>query len=226
MVCSFFGSDERTCKLDMKERKKEGNVNVLMQTCGSSVDATLSVIEGFIAADGNAGRPGWCQKVTQWNDASKTWLKHHMTHPWCMCWGPLPTQSQETVQTQHTLRKKVPKDCTLYLSLVWRPVFLIRATSVYPWWCPVQVTDSFSELRVEQHPSTGVVFETDGTVASPQSGLHFLVLSGACVCLPVGYGSDGQLSLFRLLPGKPPSIWKQKGCSPGSKWNKNCTFHW
>lgn len=33
----------------------------------------------LIAADGAAGRPGWCQ-VTQWNDASKTWLKHHMTH--------------------------------------------------------------------------------------------------------------------------------------------------
>lgn len=45
---------------------------VLKQTCRSSVAARLSVIESFIAADGNAGRPGWFQKVTQWNDASKT----------------------------------------------------------------------------------------------------------------------------------------------------------
>ena len=52
----------------------------LEQTCRSSGSARLSVTERLIAADGGAGRPRWCQKVTQWNDASNTWLKHHMTH--------------------------------------------------------------------------------------------------------------------------------------------------
>ena len=89
----------------------------------------------------------------------------------------------------------------------------------YPSWSHVQVTDSlnhFKKLRVKWHPDIGMAKETDGTIASPWSGLHFLVLSGARVCLPVGYGSDGRLSLSRLLPGKPPSIWKQKGRPPGS----------
>lgn len=45
---------------------------VLKQTCRSSVAARLSETECFTAADGDAGRPGWFQKVTQWNDASKT----------------------------------------------------------------------------------------------------------------------------------------------------------
>ena len=68
------------------------------------------------------------------------------------------------------------------------------------------------------HPYTGIDMKTDGTIASLWSGLHFLVLSGARVCLPVGYGSDGRLSLSRLMPGKPPSVWKQDGHPPGSTW--------
>lgn len=45
--------------------------------------------------------------------------------------------------------------------------------------------------------------ETDGAIASPWPVLHFLVLSGARVGLPVGCRSDGRLSLSRLLPGSP-----------------------
>ncbi|KAM7396914.1 hypothetical protein PAMP_019919 [Pampus punctatissimus] len=60
-----------------------------------------------------------------------------------------------------------------------------------------QVTDSsshFRKLRVKWHPNIGMIMKADGTIASPWSGLHFLVLSGARVCLPVGYGSDVTIS--------------------------------
>lgn len=50
---------------------------------------------------------------------------------------------------------------------------------------PAQVTDSlncFIQRRVNWHRDTGVAMETDGTIASPWPGLHFLALSGgACV---------------------------------------------
>lgn len=65
-----------------------------------------------------------------------------------------------------------------------------------PSWRQAQVTDSlncFRKLRVKWNPNIGMARETDGTIASPWSGLHFLILSGARVCLPVGYGSDGYL---------------------------------
>lgn len=86
------------------------------------------------------------------------------------------------------------------------------------------MTDSlkcFRKLGVKWHPDIGTATETDGTIASPWPGLHFLVLSGARVCLPVGYRSDGRLSLSRLLPGSPPSVWNWKGCSPGSLQKQN-----
>lgn len=95
--------------------------------------------------------------------------------------------------------------------------------AAFPLWCHAQVTDSsnhFRKLRVKWHPNIGMAMEADGTLASPWSCLHFLILSGARVCLPVGYGSDGQLSLSRLLPGKPPFIWKLKGRPLGSLWKK------
>lgn len=50
--------------------------------------------------------------------------------------------------------------------------------------CHAQMIDSsnhFRKLRVEWHPDTGAAKETDGTIASPWPGLHFLVLSGARV---------------------------------------------
>lgn len=142
-----------------------------------------------------------------------------------MCRNTLPTQSSETVERHSYLRDSVclrlPK---LVVSLKDQSFpSLAEEIAAYPSWCHAQVTDSlnhFRKLRVKWHPDTGMATETDGTIASPWSGLHFLVLSGARVCLPVGYGSDGRLSLSRLLPGKPPSIWKQKGRPPGSLWKK------
>lgn len=138
----------------------------------------------------------------------------------------LPTQSSETVKRHSYLRDSV---CLHLLEIVvsLKDQYLTSLSeelAAYPSWCHAQVTDSlnhFRKLRVKWHPDIGMATETDGTKGSPWSGLHFLVLSGARVCLPVGYGSDGRLSLSRLLPGKPPSIWKQKGRPPGSlgeKW--------
>lgn len=95
---------------------------------------------------------------------------------------------------------------------------LSEEVAAHPSRCHAQVTDSlnhFRKLRVKWHPDTGMAMETDGSIASPWSSLHFLALSGARVCLPVGYGSDGRLSLSKFLPGKPPSIWKQRGRPPG-----------
>lgn len=142
----------------------------LKQTCRSSGAARSSVTERLIAADGGAGRPGWCQKVTQWNDASKTWLKHHMTHVCAEAHFPhnllklrryIPLFFKFTnAECGHFVRRKpVPLD----LQLRW-------------------LTNRFIKQRVNWHRGTGVAMETDGTIASPWSGLHFLALSGgACV---------------------------------------------
>lgn len=44
------------------------------------------------------------------------------------------------------------------------------------------LANSFIKQTVNWHHDTGVSMETDGTIASPWSGLHFLALSGgACV---------------------------------------------
>lgn len=63
-------------------------------------------------------------------------------------------------------------------------VCFVRRNTCPPW-CPAQVTDSFKcfiEHGDNWHSGTGVAMETDGTIASPWSGLHFLALSGgACV---------------------------------------------
>lgn len=64
-------------------------------------------------------------------------------------------------------------------------VFLRCQKKTCPPWRPAQVTDSlncFNEHSDNWHSDTGVAMETDGTIASPWSGLHFLALSrGACV---------------------------------------------
>lgn len=124
-----------------------------------------------------------------------------------------------TARTRSALQK---------IEQVWSPMLVVRfeghdflseEMAARPSWRQAQVTGGlkgFRKLSVKWRPSFGIAMEADGTIASPWSGLHFLVLSGARVCLPVGYGSDGRLSLSRLLPGKPPSIWKEKGCPPGS----------
>lgn len=193
------------------------------QTCRSSVAVRLSVIWCFTAADGSASRPGWFQKVTQWNDASKTWLEHHMTH---LC--------AET-HFPHSLLK-LERDihaCSflcifLYFKRVCFPS-LSQEIVAYSSRCHAQVTDGldqFSKLNVKRHPESGRGVETDGTIASPWSGLHFLILSGARVCLPVGYGSDGRLSSSRLLPGKTYIHWNQKGVLGNWLDYKKGVFHW
>lgn len=143
-----------------------------------------------------------------------------------MCRNTLPTQSSETVKKHSYLGDSVCLHPPALVVSVKDQSFpsLTEEVAAYPSWCHAQVTDSlnhFRKLRVKWHPNTGMAMETDGTIASPWSGLHFLVLSGARVCLPVGYGSDGRLSLSRLLPGKPPSIWKRKGRPPGLLREKN-----
>lgn len=147
----------------------------LKQTCRSSGSAWSSVTERLIAADGGAGRPGWCQKVTQWNDASKTWLKHHMTHVCAEAHFP---------HNLLKLRRDIPP--TSKIPKCWcECVCLLCQKKICPPWGPAQVTDSlncFIEHRDNWHSDTGVAMETDGTIASPWSGLHFLALSGgACV---------------------------------------------
>ncbi|KAK1887978.1 Reelin [Dissostichus eleginoides] len=66
---------------------------------------------------------------------------------------------------------------------------------VYPSRCHAQVTDSlnhFRKLRVKWHPDTGMATETDGHIASPWSGLHFLGLSGA-LTISTSVSFDGLL---------------------------------
>lgn len=64
--------------------------------------------------------------------------------------------------------------------------FLSEEMAARPSWRQAQVTDGlkgFRKLSVKWRPSFGIAMETDGTIASPWSGLHFLVLSGhVCVC--------------------------------------------
>ncbi|KAJ4938439.1 hypothetical protein JOQ06_003058, partial [Pogonophryne albipinna] len=58
-----------------------------------------------------------------------------------------------------------------------------------------KVTDSlnhFRKLRVKWHPDTGMATETDGHIASPWSGLHFLGLSGA-LTISTSVSFDGLL---------------------------------
>lgn len=97
-------------------------------------------------------------------------------------------------------------------------------SAAYPSRCRAPVIDGSNHLRTvgaKWHTDTGTALEADGTIASPWSGLHFLVLSVARVCLSVGYGSDGQLSLLRTLPGKTPFIWKEKGHPLGGDFINN-----
>lgn len=161
--------DMRT-RLSVQEQVRTKGLRSLVarkpnQTCGSSGAAWSSVTERLIAADGGAGRPGWCQ-VTQWNDASKTWLKHHMTHVCAEAHFP-----HTPLKQRRYISLPLKSQCFYACGR-----FVRRNSS--------SLKSSSGNLRfqlfhwVNWHHGTGVTMETDGTIASPWSGLHFLALYG------------------------------------------------
>lgn len=93
-----------------------------------------------------------------------------------MCRSTLPTQSPEAAQI-HSPVFQIHKCCFFNAcgrSVRRKPVPLDLQLR----W----LTNRFIKQRVNWHRGTGVAMETDGTIASPWSGLHFLALSGgACV---------------------------------------------
>lgn len=121
-------------------------------------------------------RNGMMPLRPDWNTAWHIYVQKHTSHTiiWTCkgCRGAYLNDSVclHILELVIGLKGQPPVSC----QRKWQPVLK----------CHAQVTDSFNcfgKLRVKWHPDTGMAMETDGTIASPWSGLHFLVLSGARV---------------------------------------------
>lgn len=82
-------------------------------------------------------------------------------------------------------------------------------TFTVSWWGEWQF-EPFQEAQSEVTPQHWHDRLNRWNYGFPMGWPLFPGLLGAHVCLPVGYGSDGHLSLTRLLPGKSPSFLKMR----------------